>query len=86
MVLWLTGHPTHLAGRSHIVIEPLAVLTAVSYRTGGDVGRGWEENIAVRWSETHFKSRAVVAKRQSYWTAFSTLGDRFLKESRAFRG
>ena len=52
MVLWLTGHPTHLAGRSHIVIEPLAVLMAVSYRIGGDVGRGWE-NIAVRWSETH---------------------------------
>ena len=29
---------------------------------------------------------AVVAKRQSYWTAFSTSGDRFLKESRTFRG
>ena len=23
VVLWLTGHPTHLAGRSHIVIELL---------------------------------------------------------------
>ena len=31
VVLWLTGHPTHLAGRLHIAIEPLAVLTAVSY-------------------------------------------------------
>ena len=28
----------------------------------------------------------VVAKRQSYWTAFSTSGDRFLKENRTFRG
>ena len=28
----------------------------------------------------------VVAKRQSYWAAFSTSFDRFLKESRTFRG
>ena len=28
----------------------------------------------------------VVAKRQSYWAAFSASFDRFLKESRTFRG
>ena len=44
MVLWLTGHPTHFAGRLDINIRPLAVLTAVSCRTGGDVGRGWGEH------------------------------------------
>ena len=29
---------------------------------------------------------AVVAKRQNWWAAFSTPVDRFLKESRTFRG
>jgi len=29
---------------------------------------------------------SVVAKRQPCWAAFSTSVDRFLKESRAFRG
>ena len=29
---------------------------------------------------------AVVAKRQNWWAAFSTSVDRFLKESRTFRG
>ena len=37
MVLWLTGHPTHFAGRLDINIRPLAVVTAVSYRIGDDV-------------------------------------------------
>ena len=34
------------------------------------------------WSEIE----TVVAKRQSCWPAFSTSVDRFLKESRTFRG
>ena len=56
MVLWLTGHPTHLAGRLHIAIEPLAVLTAVSYpvlvvmsAVGGRISpRGGQKHICSR--------------------------------------
>ena len=33
-----------------------------------------------------FGEGAVVAKRQYWWAAFSTSVDRFLKESRTFRG
>ena len=38
-VLWLTAGPTHLAGRLNINIHPLAVVTAVSHRTGGGVAQ-----------------------------------------------
>ena len=31
-------------------------------------------------------ANTVVAKRQNWWAAFSTSVDRFLKESRTFRG
>ena len=37
-------------------------------------------------SGLHERGQPVVAKRQSRWPAFSTSVDRFLKESRTFRG
>ena len=44
VMLWLTADPTHLAGRLKVNIHPLAVVTAVSNRFGGGVGRGWGED------------------------------------------
>ena len=35
-----TADSTHLAGRLHIAIEPLAVVTAVLHRIGDDVAAG----------------------------------------------
>ena len=38
--MWMATDPTHLAGRLHIAIEPLAVVTAVSNHIGDDGAAG----------------------------------------------
>ena len=38
--MWMTGHLTQLAGRLHIAIELLAVVTAVSNHIGDDGAAG----------------------------------------------
>ena len=57
--MWLTVDPIHLAGRLDININPLAVITAVSYRIGGDVGRGWD-SIVVRDRSEVVRNAVVV--------------------------
>ena len=39
VMLWLTADPSHLAGQLKLNIHPMAVVTAVSHRTGGGVAQ-----------------------------------------------
>ena len=62
--MWRTADPAHSAGRLDSNIHPLAVVMAVSYRIGGEVGRGWD-NIAVRWSRTQLWACGEEGKRSN---------------------
>ena len=88
------GWVCHLRLRPGAELGPLRVMSAVFSGTCSsatflasaalEAGGTWRCNLCCR-SEPR-AAPPVVAKRQNWWAAFSASVDRFLKETRTFRG